>query len=357
MSGTSMDGLDLAFCHLWEKENGGWDYQIVEAETIPYEEKWRLRLSKLRTQSSLIFHKTDRYYGEYIGQQINAFIQRNNIQDAELISSHGHTIFHQPEENITVQIGNGNAISAITGLPVVCDFRAMDVVLGGEGAPLAGLGDAMLFAEYDLCLNIGGFANISGELKGKRIAYDVCPANIVLNRIAREFGQDYDRDGEIASRGKIDYELLETLNNIPYYSWQYPKSLGREWINDSFWFYVKENPSGREDKMKTLVDHIACQISASIEELSEGKDPALVRVLATGGGALNKVLVDHLQSHSEATIVVPEEKLVAYKEALIFALFGVLRIQNKVNVWASATGADRDSVSGSLHGNFEHLLK
>lgn len=356
MSGTSMDGLDLAYCHLWQKEYGRWTYEIKAAETIPYEEKWRLRLSKLRTQSSLIFHKTDRYYGEYIGQEINAFLKRNQIGDAELISSHGHTIFHQPEENITVQIGSGHAISAVTGLPVVCDFRAMDVVLGGEGAPLAGLGDALLFSEYDLCLNLGGFANISGELNGKRIAYDVCPANIVLNRIAREFGEEFDRDGEIASRGSIDYELLSTLNKIPYYSWKYPKSLGREWINESFWYHVKESDAGKEDKMKTLVDHIAYQIGAAIDSLAGNRDKAQVRVLVTGGGALNKVLIDHLMSHTDASIVVPEKELIAYKEALIFALLGVLRVRNEVNVWASATGADRDSVSGSLHGNFDPLI-
>jgi anhydro-N-acetylmuramic acid kinase len=353
MSGTSMDGIDLAYCHLHEKDNGIWGYTIEKAITMPYNETWRLRLSKLRNQNALIFHKTDRYFGEYIGQLINQFIADNNLE-VDLIASHGHTIFHQPEFNLTTQIGSGASISAITGLPCVNDFRAMDVVLGGQGAPLVPIGDKLLFSEYDMCLNIGGFANISAEVEGKNVAYDICAANILLNRIAREFDQEFDKDGEIAEKGSIDYELLGALNNIDYYTEAYPKSLGREWINQNFWFHVRESQISKEDKMKTLCDHIAFQIGQNIELLA-GDDAPSKKVLVTGGGAFNKTLIDHLRSHTDAEIVLPNSELIDYKEALVFALMGVLRVQNKTNVYASVTGAERDSVSGALFGDFSKL--
>jgi len=353
MSGTSMDGIDLAHCTI-EENNNAWKYSINAAKTFEYDEKWRLRLSKLRSQSAYNFVRTDRYYGEYIGLLINDFLKENNL-NADLIASHGHTIFHQPENNITTQIGDGNAISAITGIPTVTNFRAMDVVLGGQGAPLVGIGDGLLFGEYDMCLNIGGFANISATINGNKVAYDICPANILLNRIAREFDLEFDEDGKIAEKGKIDYDLLADLNNIDYYNQKYPKSLGREWINQNFWSIVRECKIEKEDKMKTLVDHIAGQIGINIDQLA-GDDSSKIRVLATGGGVLNPVLIDYIKSNTDAEIVVPDSQLINFKEALVFALMGVLRIQNKPNVLASFTGADSDSVSGSLHGDFSKLV-
>ena len=354
MSGTSMDGLDLAHVTLEEQESGTWEYSINAGTTIAYGEKWRLRLSKLRHQNSMIFHKTDRYYGQFIGEEIKTFLKEQNLE-ADLIASHGHTVFHQPENNITVQIGDGNSITAITGLPVVSNFRAIDVVLGGEGAPLVGIADKYLFGEFAMCLNLGGFANISADTNGERIAYDVCPCNIVLNRIAREFEQEYDKDGEIAERGAIDYDLLEELNEIDFYSYEPPKSLGREWISSNFWGIVRLSEATKEDKMKTLVDHIAQQIGNTIEDLCGG-DPSGKRVYITGGGAFNKTLISHIKTHTEAEVEVPGEEEVNYKEALAFALLGLLRVQNKINVLSAATGASSDSVSGSLYGNFSKLI-
>jgi anhydro-N-acetylmuramic acid kinase len=348
-----MDGIDLVHCTL-SQSNGNWNYKINAAKTIDYDDKWRLRLSKPRSQSAYNFVRTDRYYGEYIGQLINDFLKETNLS-ADLISSHGHTIFHQPESNLTTQIGDGNAISAITGIPSVTNFRAMDVILGGQGAPLVGIGDKLLFGEYDMCLNIGGFANISANINGNYVAYDICPANILLNRIAREYDQEFDEDGKIAETGKIDYDLLGDLNAIPHYKEAYPKSLGREWINQSFWGIVRESKIEKQDKMKTLVDHIAGQIGQNIDDLADG-DSTKIKVLATGGGVLNPVLVDFIKSNTDAEIVVPDTQLINYKEALVFALMGVLRVQNKPNVLASYTGASADSVSGSLHGDFSKLV-
>lgn len=355
MSGTSMDGVDIAHCSLTEKGEGKWDYTINKAITVPYSDIWRIRLSKLRNQSALVFYKTDRYYGQYIGELISDFLNEAGLE-ADMISSHGHTIFHQPGENITVQIGNGQAMTAVTGIPSVTDFRYQDVVKFGEGAPLSGIGDELLFGEFDLCLNLGGFANISTSVEGKRLAYDICPVNILLNRMAREFGQEYDEDGKIAESGHIDYDLLSSLNEIEYYQAPPPKSLGREWINKNLWFKVRESQISKEDKMKTLVDHMAEQIGNNIEDLCQG-DASAKRVLVTGGGAFNHTLIDHLKTHTDAEIVIPDPQIVMYKEALIFALIGVLRIQNRVNVWSSMTGADSDSIGGHVAGDFSDLVK
>ncbi len=354
MSGTSMDGLDIAHVTLQELQEGKWDYTINAATTISYEEKWRLRLSKLRHQNSLVFYKTDRYYGQFIGESIAAFIKENNLE-TDLIASHGHTVFHQPENNLSVQVGDGNSIYAYTGIPTVTNFRALDVVLGGEGAPLVGIADQYLFGEFDMCLNLGGFANISADISGSRVAYDVCPCNIVLNRIAREFDKEFDENGEIAETGTIDYDLLSELNGVEFYDYEPPKSLGREWISSNFWHFVRNSSAAKEDKMKTLVDHIAVQIGNNIEDLSSG-DASGKRVLVTGGGAFNKTLISHLKSHTEAEIIVPDEKMVNYKESLAFGLLGILRVQNKNNVFALATGATENSVSGALFGDFSKLV-
>lgn len=353
MSGTSMDGLDLAHVHLTETESGKWDFSINASVTIPYGDKWRLRLSKLRHQNSLIFHKTDKYYGHWIGDQINEFIDANNLE-VDLIASHGHTIFHQPDNGLTVQIGDGNAIHAVTDLPVVTNFRAIDVILGGEGAPISAIADQYIFSDYEICLNIGGFANLSAKKGDGRIAYDICPANILLNRIAREFGQEYDEGGAIAERGNIDYDLLGNLNDIEYYHQKGPKTLGREWINRNFWYKVRETKISKEDKMKTLVDHIAVQIANAIED-NIGEGSAYKKVYVTGGGAFNNTLIDHLKSHTDVEIVIPDEQTVKFKEALAFALLGILRVQNKENIFSSVTGAVRNSVSGSLYGDFSKI--
>jgi len=353
MSGTSMDGLDIAHCDITHDGEDKWSYKINEATTIPYDDKWRLRLSKLRNQNALNVYKTDRYFGEYIGEVINDFLSTNNLE-ADLIGSHGHTIFHQPEHNITFQIGAPSAIAAVTDIPTVGNFRAMDVVKYGEGAPISGTGDLALFGEFDMCLNLGGFANISGKQDGKPIAYDICPCNILLNRIAREFGQEYDEDGKIAESGQIDYDLLSDLNSIEYYNEPAPKSLGREWINENFWYRVRNSDTPKEYRMKTLVDHIAQQIGKNIELLAE--DPSSSRIYVTGGGAFNKTLIDHLRTHTDAEIVIPDADIIEYKEALIFGLLALLRVKNQTNILSSYTGAENDSIAGDLAGDFSNLI-
>lgn len=354
MSGSSMDGIDLAHVKITSNE-GQYTYSIEECETVEYDEVWRLRLSQLRKADSLSYCKTDVFYGHHIGHLVNKFVEKYKLK-VDLVASHGHTIFHYPEEMITRQVGDGASIAAICKLPVITDFRSMDVAKKGQGAPLVAIGDHYFFNEYDYCLNLGGFANISGKIGEFRVSFDICPANILLNRVARDLNQEYDKDGEIASKGTIQYKLLENLNNIDYYKMPFPKSLNRDWINNELWQIVKEGDKlSPADKMKTFVDHIAIQISKSLDYLSSIK-PAGKRVLVTGGGAFNGVLMDHIRTHSEADFIVPDEKLVKYKEALIFALMGVLRIENRPNIYKTFTGAKSDSISGALNGDFSGLL-
>lgn len=349
-----MDGVDLALCDI--QSNGQqWSYTLLAAQTYSYEEKWRIRLSQLRYQNAENFAKTDVFYGKFLGDLVNQFLS-NHGQSADLIASHGHTIFHDPNGWQTTQIGDGATLSAVCGLPVVSNFRRADVARGGQGAPLAGLGDQLLFGDYPICLNLGGFCNISGSNNNQRISWDIAPCNIVFNRLAREKGLKFDENGVIADAGEIIFPLLKSLNQIPYYDQKGPKSLGREWINKNFWHLVRDYDSEPlENKMKTLVAHISYQIARSIDLLA-GNNGGGVKVLATGGGAHNPVLIEFLRSESDAEIIVPDTQIVDFKESIIFALLGNMRVRNLFNTDAASTGASASCVSGSLDGDFSGII-
>ena len=354
MSGTSMDGVDLALCDV-RRTSDGWQSEILQGVTVPYNESWRVRLSQLRYQNAEVYAKTDVFYGRYLGELASAFFNETG-QTADLIASHGHTIFHTPKSWITAQIGDGATLNAFANMPVVSNFRRADVGLGGQGAPLVGIGDQALFGQYDFCLNLGGFCNISASHQGKRIAFDIAPCNIVLNRLARERDLQYDEDGALAEAGVIDYTLLNALNEIEFYGMGYPKSLGREWINKNFWHIVREfDDLSVEDRMKTLVMHIAVQVRKAVESIAE-KPMQDCSILVTGGGAFNASLVDHLRSEMDCNVVVPDANMVNYKEAMIFALLGAMRVHNVCNTLSSATGASQDWVAGSLDGDFSGLM-
>lgn len=349
MSGTSMDGIDLVYAEILEDANN-WTYQIMAAETIPYNETWRIRLSQLHKQPIFLYPKTSAFYGRYIGQLVQAFIKKHQAK-VDLISSHGHTIFHQPGEGFTAQIGDGAAIHAESQLPVVCDFRTTDVALGGQGAPLVPIGDRLLFNNFDSCLNLGGFANISFINHDDTKAFDICPCNILLNRVARWLNKPFDDGGLIAASGAIDHDLLEQLNDLDFYQLQSAKSLGREWVNDVFWPVVKSvSDISEADMMATLAEHIAVQISNVLNRYKAGK------VLVSGGGALNTHLVSRISAKTEAIIHLPEEQVIHFKEALIFALLGVMRIKNLNNSLKSVTGSRRDNIGGALYGDFSKLI-
>ena len=341
MSGTSLDGLDIAFCEFNFKENS-WGYKILCAETIPYTDHWSETLSTLESGSSLDLVTADIEYGHLLGRLTSDFIDRNKVVP-DFIASHGHTIFHQPGRKITSQIGRGSAISAETGLRVVCDFRSLDVALGGQGAPLVPIGDELLFHDFDFCLNIGGFANISFNTGKHRIAYDVCPANIVMNQLASLEGHEYDQDGRLAQGGRIDEQLLDILNDLPYYKLSFPKSLGKEWVVQHVFPMLKKSQQPVKDLLATLCEHIAMQVASAT---GNQKDKTL---LITGGGAYNKFLISRIRHHAAPEIIIPDAYTVNFKESLIFAFLGLLRWRNEINCLKSVTGAVRDSSGGAIY--------
>lgn len=344
MSGTSLDGLDIAFCR-FSVDNNTWKYEIVQAQTIIYPEHWKQKLLSLETADAQTFEQTNVDYGHYLGGLVSDFIVRHNIK-ADFVASHGHTIFHQPDKKLTVQIGSGSAISSRSNLPVVCDFRTLDVALGGQGAPLVPIGDKLLFAEYDFCLNLGGFANVSYEHKGERIAYDICPVNIVMNAIAEKHGKQYDDSGNMAKEGMLSGYLLNEFNQIGFYKMimDSPKSLGKEWVIKNINPLIEQYEISDEDLLRTFCEHIAFQIGKSLKSKPKGK------ILVSGGGVYNNFLMECIKQNTEHDLVILDKNTIEYKEALIFAFLGVLRKRNEVNCLKSVTGAQRDSCGGAVYG-------
>lgn len=341
MSGTSLDGVDIALCR-FSKNNDAWSYELKCAETLNYNESWKERLSSALNSTSEKLIELHTEYGHFLGSLVKDFIIRNKCS-ADYVASHGHTVFHQPEKRMTFQVGDSSAIAAECGLPVVCDFRSGDVALGGQGAPLVPIGDKLLFPEYDFCLNLGGFANISYESNNRRIAYDICPVNILLNRYANLFGKQFDEGGRIACMGKLNNELFSELNALEYYSLGHPKSLGREWVEGKLIPLVEKYRLSVEDTLHTLSEHMAWQISCAMQTEKKG------RVLVTGGGAFNDYFISRIQEFTIHHIVIPEKNTVEFKEALIFAFLGFLRMNDQVNCLSSVTGASHDHTSGAIY--------
>jgi anhydro-N-acetylmuramic acid kinase len=348
MSGSSLDGLDIAFVHL--QENGGkWSYEILHADCYEYDSTWIARLKNAVDLTAMDYQLLHVEYGHYLGTQVNIFIEKNNLHhQVSLISSHGHTTFHLPQKLMTAQLGDGAAIAAETQLPVVTDLRAMDVALGGQGAPIVPIGEKLLLGDYTYFLNLGGIANISANINDSFVAFDVCAANRVLNMLAEEKGFAFDDDGKIAATGNINDELLQKLNELVYYKQPYPKSLANDFGIETVFPIIKAASLSVEDAMRTYVEHIVFQIKNAIPGQRSTINSQL---LATGGGAFNSFLIKRLKDvllEINVEVFIPGENLVKYKEALIMALMGTLRWREEYNVLASVTGAKRNSIGGAL---------
>ena len=345
MSGTSLDGVDIAFC-TFKQRGDGWNYSIGEAKTVKYRAEWLKKLSQAHTLSAEEFAALDVNYGKLLGTFTRDFISKNKLKP-DFISSHGHTVFHQPKKGFTTQIGNGQAIYSLTGVPVVYDFRTLDVLRGGQGAPLVPAGDKFLFSDYDVCLNLGGIANLSVDVKNSRRAYDICFVNMGLNYLAEKAGKAYDKNGEMASDGEVDKTLSRKLSGIYATLKNKRPSLGREL------FDAKVKPL--LDDQKIPIKNRLCTVSfAAAKEIAEAiltlaKKP---RVLCTGGGAFNKFLISQILEAigDDAMLIMPDEEIIKFKEALVFAFLGVLRVRDEVNCLKSVTGATVNSSSGVLAG-------
>lgn len=339
MSGTSLDGLDLCFAK-FTKQNTGWKYEILQAETLPYSDLWENKLrNSINLKAEELFELNSKF-GFFLAKKTQEFIEKYSLENIDVIASHGHTVFHQPEKKYTVQIGDGKAIKILTRIPVVYDFRSQDVLLGGNGAPLVPIGDELLFSEFDACLNLGGFSNISFKENGKRIAFDICPVNIVLNYFAKYLGKDFDENGAFAKAGKVNSEILKQLNSLNYYHQTPPKSLGIEFVNQNI--FPKLRTETPENNLATFTEHAAFEIAEIFKKHN------LKKVLFTGGGSFNTHLLERIGHYSETEIIVPEKEVIDFKEALIFAFMGVLKINNEINVLSSATGSSEDHITGIL---------
>ena len=311
---------------------------------IGYNVGWRKRLSTAHQVSTKQLHQLHLDFGRFTAIEVNRFMEHSQLPKPNFVCSHGHTVFHDPRNGITIQIGDGEIIANETGITTVSDFRSLDVSLGGQGAPLVPIGDDLLFSEFEVCLNLGGFSNISFNENDERRAFDICPVNIIFNPIANQLGKDYDQNGTLSRSGKLNNELLTALNQLSVYSGSNRPSLAREWLEKEFIPLIQSSRIPLKDKLRTTVEHAAVQISSVINDVAENG-----RVLVTGGGAKNGFLIERISSLSKAEIVIPETQIVDFKEALIFAFLGVLRTRNETNVLRSVTGASRDSSSGTIH--------
>ena len=415
MSGSSLDGLDIAYVHLQERAGSSrqtpgaqqtlaaqqtpgaqqtpraWDFQLVHTDCYPYSARWRERLAAAPRLTAQDYHLLHTEYGHYLGSQVLSFIEAHGLEyQVQLIASHGHTALHWPARKMTAQLGDGAAISATTRINVVSDLRAMDIALGGQGAPIVPIGEKLLLPGYGLFLNLGGIANISAHGAGGVaapgagagaaagfVAYDVCPANRVLNELAGDEGLTYDKDGALAAGGRVDGELLRRLNALSYYGMGYPKSLANEFGLDTVLPLVRAGGLSTADALRTYTEHIAEQVQRAANALTAGArvnadggapagtdaaagadaaadtggGRAAVRMLVTGGGAHNGLLTARLRerlAESDVELVIPDAALVDFKEALVMALIGVLRWREENNVLASVTGASRDSIGGAV---------
>jgi anhydro-N-acetylmuramic acid kinase len=341
MSGSSLDGIDLAFCE-FNFDGDSWNFKLIKCETVQYNNYWIDKLTGAPVLSNEKLEHLHRTYGLFLGNISNTFLSNHNLS-ADFIASHGHTVFHAPEKGFTFQLGHGKAIATESKLPVICDFRSKDIALGGQGAPLVPVGDSFLFGEYDYCLNIGGIANISYKNENRRIAYDICPSNQILNHLSRQMGMPFDRSGKLAQSGQVNNKLLAKLNKDEFYQKTYPKSLSNQYVLKHFIEIIDDFDDTIENKLRTAVEHISEQLSLVLDKNGS------TTMLVTGGGAHNEFLISKLKQNLSVEVILPEKKIIDFKEALIFAFLGLLRYRNEINCLASVTGAKSDSSCGVIY--------
>ena len=339
MSGTSLDGVDI--CYVKFKYHDNWLFKMKRCETIKYDKYWYKKLSTAYLKDDKEIQNINIEYSIFLSEIVNDFIKKNKIKKIDFVSSHGHTIFHQPERAYTLQIGNLINLRKLIKIPLICDFRTDDIKLNGQGAPLVPIGDLLLFKKYTYCLNLGGFSNITLKKNKSILAFDICAVNVVLNKYSRQVGLTYDVDGDLAKLGKINENLLNELNNISYYMNTPPKSLGIEWVNKNIFPIIDKYKLKTKDILRTYTEHISVQIKESIDCNNSN-------ILVTGGGAKNKFLLSLIFKKLKNKIIIPSDELIDFKEALIFAFLGVLKFRNENNCLSSVTGASRDHSSGVI---------
>lgn len=344
MSGSSLDGIDLALCD-FKMQGDHLEWKIIKAATIPFSTIWRNKLKNAPNISAKEFAILDYELGYLFGEEINNFVENEQM---DYIASHGHTIFHFPELKVTSQIGNGAIIASTTGCTVISDFRSMDIGFGGQGAPLAATIDRDLFSNIPVRINLGGISNIS-ITHGDTLAYDICPCNQILNYLSSQIGLEFDSDGILASQGRINTELLAKLFEFPFLSMAAPKSLDNNAISAFYFPLLDSFEIDVKDKLCTCIEFISLSISNILNDHPFTSNDK-IKVLFSGGGTKNKFLIDEIiLKSSNFTVDLPDENIIDFKEALLMAYLGYLRVNEKPNVLKSATGASKDSIGGAIY--------
>lgn len=347
MSGTSLDGLDISYSHF--TNNGDkWSFELLKNKSISYSPELKNRLTNSVELSGLDLTKLDVELGKYFANEVAKFIKEENITDIDVIGSHGHTVFHQPENGFTLQIGDASFIHQKTKKTVVANFRSQDVALGGQGAPLVPIGDKLLFSDYHYRINLGGFANISFEDNGYISAFDICAVNTILNKYSNKLGFEFDDRGQIAKKGKIIPDLMRELENIEFYKKSPPKSLGVEWNKEVlFPILAKYQNCNTEDILNTYTQHVASQIG----DVLNGENK---KVLVTGGGAFNEYLISLIKEVSRNEIIIVSKEITDFKEAIVFSFLAILKLRGDVNCLSNVTGAKIDHSSGVVFDYYSH---
>jgi anhydro-N-acetylmuramic acid kinase len=352
LSGASIDGLDLVACRF--TFDTSWHFEILKSATIPYSHKWIGKLSTADGLQAIDLAILNNEYGRFIGKQVAKF-SADLTETPDFVSSHGHTVFHIPHKNLTLQIGNGAFIAAYSSLSTVCDFRSLDLALNGQGAPLVPVGDELLFGEYEICLNLGGIANLSYREDDERRAFDICPVNMALNHFIKELGYEYDLDGTLGRTGKVQEELLELLNSMDIYQQKGPKSLSREIFENNFLPLINSFQLSPENILRTLYEHISDQLAAAVDQFPKGQ------ILVSGGGAHNVFLIELFSEKTKHKTIVPSAQIIDFKEAVIIAFLGLLRFRNEANCLKSVTGATHNHSGGTIYlpdaKQYPHTLK
>ncbi len=345
MSGTSLDGLDIACCRFTE-DHGKWHYSLEYSESIDYSSEFRQKLKSSVNLSALELLLLNNEFGRYTGRLVKTFLDKHSLE-VDIVASHGHTVFHQIDKGLTYQIGAGQELANHTAQRVICDFRTLDVSLGGHGAPLVPIGDELLFSAYDFCLNLGGISNVSFRHEGSRKAFDIAPANMLLSHILQPSDLPYDDGGKMARTGNLDQRLFNELNALSFYQEPFPKSLGYEWFCEAVIPVIDSSDISMADKLCTAIHHMAFQMAESLKSYST----RAAKLLATGGGAKNHYLTETLQQYlgEGIEVVIPEEHIIDFKEAIVFALMGVLRLRGENNCLSSVTGASADCSGGVIY--------
>lgn len=351
MSGSSCDGVDVALCKFWTSDQDI-QYELEDTCTFAFPTDIKESLSQAAQLSNTKLKILETRFSRFLASNINAYLGESKSVD--YIASHGHTVLHDPASSYTVQIGAGSLIAAETNLATICDFRSLDMAYGGQGAPIAPIADKYLFPGHTFYLNLGGIVNISCNANSKFIGYDIAPCNQMLNALSKTKGLEYDEGGKIASAGMINDDLLQKLLSHSYLQQGYPKSLDNSWVRDNYTTPILDYDDSIENRLHTSVEFMAQAISDELNKIATNEQLKLkgATMFCTGGGAFNEYLIKRLAFHCEqhsVKLVIPEAQIIEYKEAMLMALMGYLRITNQPNCMSSVTGASKDCSGGVIH--------